>query len=78
MKDPEVVETVLEDGAVLLNLKTNFYYSLNETGRTIWQMIDSTESHANLIQKVMDEYHVEDGHAKESISNFIKELEKDD
>lgn len=77
MKDPEVVETVLEDGAVFLNLKTRFYYSLNKVGYRIWQLLDVAEGFEGLIQRVMAEYGAEDGHVKESVSNFLNELERE-
>jgi hypothetical protein len=77
IKDPEVVETVLEDGAVLLNLKTRFYYSLNKVGYRIWQLLDVAESSEDLSQKVVSEYQAEDKQVKENVSDFIKELERE-
>ena len=77
MKDPEVVETVLEDGAVLLNLRTKFYYSLNGVGYKIWQLLDSAQSSEELIQKAMAAYQAESGKIKESISKFLGELEQE-
>jgi hypothetical protein len=77
MKDPEVVETVLEDGAVLLNLKTKFYYSLNSVGYTIWQLLDAAGNPEDLLQRVMAEYKSEDGQIAKSVPNFIKELERE-
>jgi coenzyme PQQ synthesis protein D (PqqD) len=77
MKDPEVVETVLEDGAVFLNLKTRFYYSLNKVGYRIWQLLDVADSSEGLIQRVMVEYGADDGKVKESVSNFLNELERE-
>ena len=77
MKDPEVVETVLEDGAVLLNLRTKFYYSLNGVGYKIWQLLDSAESSEELFQKAMAAYEAESGKIKEGISKFLGELEQE-
>ncbi len=42
---PSVVCTVLEDGGVLLNLETKFYYSLNRTGLLLWTLIE--DGHAD-------------------------------
>ena len=77
VKDSEVVETVLEDGAVLLNLKTRFYYSLNKVGYRIWQLLDVAESSEDLSQKVAAEYQAEGNQVKESVSNFLGELERE-
>lgn len=40
--DPEVIVTELEGKeAVLLHLGTRMYFTLNETGLRIWQMLSS-------------------------------------
>jgi len=38
---PDVVVTVLEDSAVLLELQTKFFYSVNNTGWAIVQMLEN-------------------------------------
>lgn len=38
---PDVVATVLEDGAVLLDLETKYFYRLNRTGWAIAQLFES-------------------------------------
>jgi hypothetical protein len=38
---PDVVATVLEDGAVLLDLETKYFYRLNRTGWVIAQLFES-------------------------------------
>ena len=73
----EVVHTDLEDGAVLLHLETKFYYSLNEVGQAVWRLLDSAQSFEDLTQKLMAEYEVEEGQAKESVSKFLQELERE-
>ena len=35
---PDVVATVLEDGAVLLDLETKYFYSVNPSGWAILQL----------------------------------------
>lgn len=41
---PDVVVTVLEDSAVLLELQTKFFYSVNVTGWAIVQMLENGAS----------------------------------
>ena len=48
---PDVVATVLEDGAVLLDLETKYFYSVNPPG---WAILQLFESGAELAQ-VMDQ-----------------------
>lgn len=76
-KDPEVVETVLEDGAVFLNLRTKFYYSLNTSGYRIWQLLEFSGNSDELIQRIMAEYEAEDAQIGKIVSDFLKDLERE-
>jgi len=75
-KSTDVVETVLEDGAILLNLETNFYYSLNNTGYIVWQLIDNVNSQNELIKQIQPGYNSHDSEMQEYVSDFLKELEE--
>jgi hypothetical protein len=74
---PEVVHTELEDGAILLHLGTKFYYSLNETGRTIWALLESTDDPADLSRRLLDRYQVTEEHARAAVSRFLAALERE-
>ncbi len=69
--------TDLEDGAVLLHLQTRFYYSLNDVGQAIWRLLDSTESSDELVQKLIAEYEIAEGQARDKVSTFLQELERE-
>ena len=43
-KNPSLACTELDDGAVLLNLDTKYYYNLNETGLRIWQIMEEYQN----------------------------------
>lgn len=38
---PDVVATVLDDGAVLLDLETKYFYSVNQSGWVVLQLFES-------------------------------------
>jgi len=75
-KSSDVVETVLEDGAILLNLETKFYYSLNNTGYKIWQLIDNVNSSQELIENILSDYDSQQSEINENVSDFLKDLEE--
>ncbi|GBD40077.1 hypothetical protein HRbin37_02365 [bacterium HR37] len=77
LKNPSVVCTELEDGAVLLNLDTKYYYSLNETGLRIWQIMDECRSSLEVAERLANEYEVSVERARESVERLIGELEKE-
>ena len=76
-RHPDVVHTELEDGAVLLHLGTRFYYSLNEGGRTIWQMLESVDSPDSLTEGLLGQYQVTEDHARASLARFLQELDRE-
>jgi len=75
-KNLEVVETVLEDGAVLLNLETKFYYSLNNTGYRTWQLIEEVNSSKELVHKLLLEYDSSEEEIEKSVSLFLNNLQE--
>jgi len=73
--DSHVVITELEGKeAVLLNLATKMYYTLNETGLRIWQMLSSDRTLGEISETLSGEFNVTPEKAKESVFNLIGEL----
>ncbi len=73
--DSDVVITELEGKeAVLLNLATKMYYTLNETGLRIWQMLSSGRTLGEISETLSGEFNVTPEKAKESVFNLIGEL----
>ena len=75
MPDPEVVITELEGKeAVLLHLGTKMYFTLNETGLRIWQMLNSGFTPGEVSESIQNEFDVLPEKARESVLNLIHEL----
>ncbi len=73
--DPDVVVTELEDKeAVLLHLGTRKYFTLNETGLRIWQLMSSGLAPVDIGARLQDEYDLSPEKARESVRNLIGEL----
>ncbi len=73
--DPDVVITELEDSeAVLLHLGTKMYFTLNETGLRVWQLMSSGLTPGEIITKLTDEFNVTQEKARECVQNLIDEL----
>lgn len=76
-KNPEVVCTELEDGAVLLNMETRLYYSLNDSGLEIWRLLDVPGDRDELGRRLAGRLEVDEAAAGEAASAFISELERE-
>jgi len=73
---PDVVATVMDDGAVLLDIGTKYFYSVNATGWAIVQMLE-TGATIEQIQSQCDRW---DGDAADAgrIAEFIQALLRDE
>jgi len=73
--DSNVVLTELENKeAVLLHLGTKMYYSLNETGLRIWQMLSLGLTLGEISERLQDEFDVTPAKVQESVNCLIGEL----
>ena len=77
-KNPSVACTELDDGAVLLNLDTKYYFNLNETGLRIWQIMEDSLNSIEIAEKLAGEYDVDLENAKASVLRLLGELEKEE
>jgi hypothetical protein len=76
-KHPEVVCTELEDGAVLLNLETRLYYSLDRVGLDIWNLVDSVDSREDLVDRLMQSYEAGDESPHSIVTAFLDLLKSE-
>jgi hypothetical protein len=73
--DPDVVVTELDDNeAVLLHLGTKMYYTLNETGIRIWQLLSEGHSISEASKTIHKEYDILPEAAQKSVLNLSQEL----
>ena len=76
-KNPHIVTTELEDGAILLNLNTKYYYNLNETGLSIWQALDESGDPEIIATKLTDAYDIDKKQASTYLDELLADLEKE-
>jgi hypothetical protein len=70
----EALVATLADGAVLLNLQTKRYFSLNETGTRIWEMVQQTADEEAIVATLLREYEVEEPMARAEVRRILEEL----
>lgn len=73
-----LVFTRLDDTeAVLLHLDTKRYYTLNETGTRIWELLQQGRSAQEIVQTLQDDYAVTDEEAMPMLLAFMDELQQE-
>ncbi len=72
---PDATCALLDDGAVVLHMRTKRYFSLNKTGAAIWQLLESGVSVADIVTSLTERYEVDYATASSSVDTLIAELE---
>ena len=70
----EALVATLSDGAVLLNLQTKRYFSLNETGAIVWRRAQSACTIADLCEAIAETYSIDGQAAKADIEALVGRL----
>ena len=68
------VSTHLGGEAVILGLESGRYYSLNESGSMVWNMIQEPRPVAELRDAILDEYDVESDVCERDLVALLGEL----
>lgn len=72
--NPDCACAAVEDGAVVLNMRTKRYYSLNETGATIWRLLEDDVPVKEIVAYLVHHYSVEHDTAGNSVSTLLLDL----
>ena len=60
--------------AVLVDLNTKRYYTLNETAMLIWRGLEAGKTKAEIAREICDGYDVTEEHAELSIERLVTSL----
>jgi hypothetical protein len=69
--------TELADGAVLLNMDTRLYYSLNPAGLELWNATEGASGSEQVATRLTEALEIEQPAALEVVSSFLPELERE-
>jgi hypothetical protein len=71
---PDALFATLCDGAVVLDIQTKQYFSLNETGARVWALIREGREVEDIISTLLTEYDVTHEAADEAVASLVKSL----
>ena len=75
VKIPEsVLSTLLEQDAVLLDIRSNQYFALDEVGRRLWGLLSEGNSIRDIYQTLLDEYEVDAKQLEQDILELLNNL----
>lgn len=64
----------LSDGAVLLNLHSKRYFSLNETGTRVWGLLEQNAELDDIVRTLTAKYDVAESDARREVMALVAEL----
>ncbi len=73
----DVIVQILDNEAVLLHLKTEQYYTLDNTGLRIWQLLNEHAETEAVVADMQKEFDVNKATAKSDVERLINELDQE-
>lgn len=69
--NPNVIFTVVDDQAILLDQETGKYYSLNAVGTRIWVLLEEHGQIEKVFEQILAEFDVEPDRLKEDLERIM-------
>lgn len=67
----EILFQELEGESIMLNLRDEYYYSLDETGTRIWQLLAEHGDVEQVVRQMMTEYEVDEASLRQDVAELI-------
>lgn len=71
---PNVMLSIVDDGAVLLHLERGIYFGLNTVGADIWDMLGKGLDSETCTSQLAETYDIDKGSAAKDYQSLIDEL----
>ena len=71
---PDVLFRTFTTEAILLNLKTEWYYELDDVGVRMWQCVNDSGTIQAAYETLLDEYEVEPAQLKQDMTDLLTQL----
>lgn len=73
---PNVLIQSFGTQAVVLNLNNETYYALNEVALRMWELLTSSQSEAETLRQLYEEFEADPAVLRQDLEEFILALEK--
>jgi hypothetical protein len=71
---PDTLINVIEGESVLLNLKSESYFGLDQVGTRMWALLTTSDSVQAAYEKLLDEYDVSADELRQDMRDLIEKL----
>src|SRR5918992_2731924 len=74
----QVISEVIDGEAVMINMTTGNYYSLNETGAVIWDALERSASVEEIVSGLESGYDSTREQIEQAVGELVAELEREE
>ena len=74
----KIVFREVDDGIVLINLESGFYYSFNGSACFIFNMLNRDKDTGEVVDKLKAEFNISEEEARNDLNEFVGTLEKEE
>jgi hypothetical protein len=71
---PDTLINFIDGESVILNLKSESYFGLDEVGTRMWEVLTTSDSIQAAYQQLLDEYEVEAEELKSDLGDLVENL----
>jgi coenzyme PQQ synthesis protein D (PqqD) len=73
-----VISEVIDGEAVIINLTTGNYYSLNESGAAVWSSLERSATVDEIATRLASRYDASPADVRSAVTDLLAELEQED
>jgi hypothetical protein len=74
---PEMLSTDFDQETVLMSIEAGAYYGLEGPARSIWDLLESPSTVAELVQRLVQEYEVSPETCAADVERFLDEMDQE-
>lgn len=67
----------VEGSAIILNLKTGYYYTLDKVGLFVWRLLRGQRGLSEIANEISEEYGIDIDQAKQDLGSLVRELQEE-
>jgi coenzyme PQQ synthesis protein D (PqqD) len=72
---PHIIDETIDGETVVIDLRSGFYFCLNESGTAIWHLLDSTPSATDIADELARNREADPKTIEAAVTQFLDELE---
>jgi hypothetical protein len=77
INDPRVVYQAIDGESLIIDFETGIYYSLDQVGADIWEMLSKTARLDEIVEAIIQRYTGDPAEIENSIGSFLAEIQRE-